>query len=949
MSTSSATEAFTNQAIAVLNSTDVSQTQDAQDLPVSRRSKRNFASRLADAHGDAPAGSQASNVSASTMAVDASDSETEELASSPKRASPLLDISIDSHPEDVEYVPLNANTRLKRATSKRAYPTESPIKKRTTTKKKPSVVKKEPFCDPSLAVPYEEPPSPPYSSSLAGVSIDVARLIWSFLDVDSLALLHCTFNRSVQRMMHSRGAIAQAVLEYGTSIQMWQIRYFLLSLHDVDKLHLDHVQWKPALLARLLRSANPYELVFGQHLVPYSLLTELKKPEECSEETQAVLKCFTPAGLPDFALLTPQLRTITFKHALTAFVEPQQVDRARRRYRYHPYSTSVAFSHGSALSLPPTLESLQLSSLDIFNFNLMLKNIPETIGRIKLNLRDSYNAKDVLQLGRFKYLQELDCGDAAIYAHNAQVTLPTSIESLSLGQFQFYPRDLLNDPSFTIAPLKHLKIGITEPSASPVPVTTANGSDGSRSASSLDFVSCLPRTLETLHLSVNAVSRDGFAIDISRLSTSITSLILAINNHARVAPILDSLQALTSLHSLSLKLTETQAELKLSSEASLQPTKAAFSFSMLPKTLKNFKFLGSLCSTGMRPELISELPTSLTSLSVAHNDLTWALAFRSAFPNASIELMTPIDAWSSTFDGGRLPTEFPEHWRLTLDNVAYERSIMQKYNAQKIFLTCDWDSTLLRTNALKEVTTFIFHAPPSHRGQMNPPFPRFGSLDFGACMPNLQKLVLRLHPNKARSLCTHEIPSTLTHLELVNVSIAYSGNGNAHLLPPTLTHIECDSPFDTAKRVLTFKLVPKLCYLNTPWWNWRVSSLNSWTDKGMEKLYAHLSGLKDSQWLDFLKTNFHPKTLANMYVSLSYTHTGHLLSKQEAKLLIGRPLVEKRQATQYRLTALLQETIVPFAVPKSASKKAEAYVNRPLGMVVYEMHVDEKESRFYEA
>lgn len=904
---------------------------NVEEFPVARRTKRNYSTRaLPMAEND----HTPSISSATTHPIDGQSDNDDEICSPSKRVIPLT--SAPSDPEavevsDSEYCP-PSDSRQKRKTSKRSYATEVPLPARPTPKK-PAKVAKAPFCDPSLVVPYEEPASPPYTSSLSGVSLDVARLIWSFLDVDSLALLHCTFNRSVQRLMHSRGAIAQAVLEYGTSIQIWQIRYFLLSLHDVDMLHLDHVSWKPALLARLLRSANPYELVLGKSLLPSSLLEELKDTSECTEETQAALKCFTPSAIPDFALLTPQLKSLKFKFGINSLSEPR-VTRFRSkigRIRQRPKTAD-------ALSLPPTLESLALGALGAPDLNLVIPKIPETIGTLDVQLRDTYSLGSVLKLvfARFKYLQTFNGGSGAIYGDNPQFELPSHIESLSMGPFQYYPLALLEHPSFRMSHLKTLKMGIS-PSIALTAASPNMPSDG------VDFASSLPKTLESLDLSISPNSRPECRLVDIRLPTFITSLTLKFDTSQVPPLILGSLSSLTTLQDLSLKLSDRQAQLSLSTES---PTPAdnrtLFSFSMLPSKLLRFTLLGTICATELRKDLIPELPQSLVSVTVASSDLAWALEFRNRLPNASITLSKPIDAWNSQPDA-TLRNEFPECWRETYDNVAYEQAIKQKYHAQKIFLTCEWNSCSLTTNKNAHVTTFIFSAPQSDSGNMSPFFPR-DSYQFLKTMPNLQKLVIKLHPNTHGALWSTHLPNTLTHLELLNVDLAYSGTSKVHLLPPQLAFLKSDCPFDTGKRLLSFKHFPALRYLDTPWWNWRISSLGTWTDAGMDKLAAHLSGLKDTQWVDFLKTTFHPKTLSNMYVSISYTHTGHLLSLKESKQLLGHSLVEKRQATQYRLTDNLQQTMVPFA----STSTPGTFVNRPLGHVVFEMHVDEKESRFFE-
>lgn len=119
---------------------------------------------------------------------------------------------------------------------------------------------------PSVSSLNLEEPVAAYST-LAGISLDVAREIWAYLDVDSLSLLHYTLNRSIQRLMHSRSAIERAMITSSVNITKWILHYFLLSIKDVGLLHLDQVVWKPELLIQLLRSANPRELVFGKHIV----------------------------------------------------------------------------------------------------------------------------------------------------------------------------------------------------------------------------------------------------------------------------------------------------------------------------------------------------------------------------------------------------------------------------------------------------------------------------------------------------------------------------------------------------------------------------------------------------------------------------------------------------------------------------------------------------------
>lgn len=215
---------------------------------------------------------------------------------------------------------------------------------------------------------------------------------------------------------------------------------------------------------------------------------------------------------------------------------------------------------------------------------------------------------------------------------------------------------------------------------------------------------------------------------------------------------------------------------------------------------------------------------------------------------------------------------------------------------------------------------------------------------------HVQKLVIRLSSHHEQALSVNELPTALRHLELFNVPLAYDAKPYMkHILPETLTYLQSNLPFDPGNRLLTFKMLPAIRHLDVPWWNFCVSGLSRWTDKGMDKLSAHLYGFKDVEWTDFfLTTKFHPKTLANMSVSLTFTHTGRLLPTNGPASITSANVNERRRASQIALAIQLQSAFVNFEISCTPSGKKARLIKRPVSRTVHEMFVDLEESPKFE-
>lgn len=823
-------------------------------------------------------------------------------------------------------------------------------------------------------------------SSLGGISLDVARELWAYLDVNALALLHCTFDRSIQRLMHSRGAVERAIVTSATNIPVWQVRYFLMSLQDVGLLHLEFITWTSELMIKLLRNVNPRELVFGKNLIPYSIHKKIRSKERLPEDERAIIDCYTDSSLPNFALLTPNLRRLRFNDDMALFSEveghrmynddggPIWYGRGGNTGSFIQYSTGPSFvevvkAGQVALSLPPSLTTLEFGDILPDAVRLLVNSstiVPVTLGTLKLpsfyRARTQLSSHDLLAdtFERFPHLQSFTLQGHVYTSTNRKVNVPQALNYLSAGDFIYYPLEFLTAPSLRTANLTtlNLDMGLQLP-------TWANADGMNTHPSVVDFAACLPPTLRTLNLQITSPAENRnfrlklpvgpveHRVTISRLPPQITKLGLTFHCIPH-PPLLRALRELDSLESLTLDVELEPAEFELVATRSAADPQRLFALTELPLNLKSLALKGKHFNLSKQPKLIPAFPASLESLSVSA-DLTWARQFRASHPQASITLTNKIDTTISA-DGTLLRSEFPDYWVNSFDKAAHERAVTNTYSAQKIYfkLAYSFNEREYQDLVAKDMNYQIpwdqLPRLPRYPTVLSVTFTGSGYPGFDAlhyAFPKLRKLVLRCPA--ATGIVSNNLPSNLVHLELFNVRLFFRNVPDTkRVLPESLTYIQSNLEFDTDKRLLSFNMFPFLRHLDAPWWNFRVTGISKWTDKGMDRLATHLSGLKDVEWADFLKSKFHPKTLSNMHVSFTFTHTGGLLPKKGPAALKNATVNERRQATQIALAVQLQSTMVDFEVPGATPKAPSTRVRQPLSKTVYEMTADVKESPKFE-
>ena len=725
---------------------------------------------------------------------------------------------------------------------------------------------------------------------LQRVPLDIAKIIWVLLDFNDLGMLYATLNRPIQFLLSYPGILD--LLRPPVDMKPLA-RYFLRSISNVSRVELEaKLDWSPRDVA-LLRVLNPVSLKLSTGC--FGNITNFTSADG-SEGAQLPLRRF---GLPDFALLTPRLVS------LTCCTEPADL------FFYSNLSEAqqkeVIDSRG-----PLALDWSLPSSLTSFSCDFGSLREDDVLNALPVTLRDLhlvFSGPRTLRLSLLSQHLSLEIlainvtGGMYVDLTDDLFQLPNTLTELSLGPFQWVPLNFLT----------HLIL----PSTSLRKLHLQTGTETEDSRKTIDLAPYLPPTLASLSLTWSDPNYSPIC-QIVGFPQTLTELYLTTDHHDYL--VLSAIYALKSLLRLDLNF---ENGYQVQASASSQPvgeddnldpkfdSAPVLSLILLPRSLK-YLLIGQMDLEALTEDKILALPPQLSTLFVSSLDLNSILLFHEKRPNCALNISKPIDFWRSE-SMPAVRESFKNLWSPQLDISAFANSVRSYYALRKIFFNFDFSLGKLyegRDLQFKDVTSLI--CCPA----LNSPilvqrflyeFPNFAVIRNA--FQNLQKLVMKLPT--LHFMFSDQIPPNLTHLEVSNIRITIRGAD----LPCTLRTIIDETYSTPAGHAFTFEQFPNLTHLNAPNWYFSVAEYYNnqarWKHYSLNALHARITGLKDVNVIDFLTKKLTPQTRRNANIWLFYSVTGELFARNDPEY------ANRLLLTNARLLALLKEPMPPAIIGSS--------------------------------
>ena len=702
---------------------------------------------------------------------------------------------------------------------------------------------------------------------LRRLPLDCILPILERLEIQSLARLHATLDRQIQRRLTSPNAIAQWVWDNSTSSSE-ELRYFSQSARNVRS--LDATSRASLSLDELSRfvTLNPLKLTLGSNLYGVALSKLLKRYFRDPENPLvARLKEFFPAStlLPDLARLTPRLESLdilcdSFHNFVVNF------------------SDTRLYKENYNIRLPPTLTHIGLAMVSTYYDCTLHRNDPSRhpavalFGALPRYLR-SMNLQVPLRLLEFSSFTQLESLVLRYYAEpysqpgeTPAVTLPASLTCLSVNTA--FP-DGISVSSLTSLALTNIrKRDQRDADGSPSIPAPSN-------SETIELTPNLPCTLR--HLEIRYHLSSDLAL-FSRPPSWISSLSLHLNSPQKFDLLAVCLRSCLKLTELQVSISMQHHILEFVGDEHERTTAGvdlhapmSINTSIIPRSVTNLAILWTASAIMVERQIsdssICALPHGLQSLRLSSFPAIRHHLLLDTSPQCRLIIENPINITDEEDDFWRKAPQFAPHWGTTLDFDAWSNAVETWLHENKVTLTF-----LNRPNVPLyplDAKTLKCHSAASQ----DPSRPRLGLSSY-----------LSLH------VLVRDCSSTLTHVDIdlqetgylfelaTFPNLCHAALGRTPLKPPNnhSQHIEHIS--SSYLLILMEDCLPKATHVDTPNWTFRQSTATSWKNTNMTKLCATFGALFDSSIEKFLAESFSHTTRSHMSIEIMYHASGALLT-----------------------------------------------------------------------
>lgn len=718
---------------------------------------------------------------------------------------------------------------------------------------------------------------------LITLPLDGFRAILPWLDLHSLVLLFCTFDRRMQRLLCLPSTFSVLTIPRDSTIKQEPLRYFLSSIRNVDELVLGEVvQWSARSMS-LLTTLNPLRLTANNGFLHSSvdeMVLELKKDPERADLREK-LDFFQPSGFPDFARLTTRLEHLTI---------------------------DIELNTTDPFSLPPTLTSFEWALSQTFPLYLAFHKVVNHARLLPSNLRSLSINKPVMSfvdiMDHFTGLEELKLKRMASFGSdsNDEYGSPKMLEWPSMRSTL---RTLVwhsDCDNLTESLFSHCSIAAS--SLHSVDIDARE----EKSPSPAAYWLFLPPTVYALRLAIP-----------SPLADVLTFLPLQLHylhlDTPKMPPaLIEALYALNNLEELVLK---ASIEISASSDRSLSDE--VLLLGLLPKCLKKLS-IQCLSMVPLSNTESVEIPFSLSSLSLGTFALEDLDTLRDRAPRCCVTIEQRIQLMSSP-NGQYILSKFKEHLSPVLNVAAFCNALSAYCASRHTYIQV---AIALGTAVLPETTECEFIAKDIIRSRnVQIPAERLAEkAPLALLCPNLTAMTMQAWGahNGNISLIAYPWapPPKVVRLDFRDSIFKL----NMSFFPATLTWLSSTASLSDSELNSTKWPFLALKHLDTP--NWDLGYQTIGNKDQLEVFKATISNFPDFQIVPFL-TSLRPESRPGTSLTLLYYVTGKMMSQKKSTdgVFVPGDWKGMRSVTNAILERLLASTIPPLSKPFEASQQSQ--------------------------
>ena len=710
--------------------------------------------------------------------------------------------------------------------------------------------------------------------------------ILEYVDIVSLVKLYATFDRRLQKLLSSNGALLKLTISSLISVPKAPLRYFLTAVKSVKELSFEkNVNWSVITLP-LLSSFSPQILELDAQLLHPSVFNLLADYNANPEDP--FLKQFAsyllPTGFPRLCNLTPRLHTLVINCSIDNVVRAS-----------HPKSSTLTLFKDS---LPPSLTSLSLSHLSgtaAHAFRSIIEAIPTSLRSLSLHLaRDpvAFPLEDVFR--QCPHIETFYLDNADILTIAVPFDYPKFLTVLHLTRLNRVPFDFLSHPALKESSLVELVLKVNYPELKAISIPKERLYFGPQ----LKFAQYLPSTLKSLTLSGGIIrNHPNDILLVADLPPSLTSLELVTDF---VNPsLLDLLRPLVNLERFSLNRIR----------SSMLQSDRAWKYARGPELKAHDLDLTALPSSLRHVQLTASWQAFVKILEVCPAIQTFAMPVpamvcTSAFVtlnNTFVDICNPILDMNGLIIAiaqkygpilQLLPTtkaELPVQDPRLVGQGLFSRPFSYYLTEQKVLkhvpekarfgASPSPSPSLSKTESKAESKEgdapkpLIKHLPPAHHLQMATELLDFPRWDWNGVACSVMSIDVDWD-GPALDALLGSLPYALTSLDLHNTELpSFTFVEN---FPRNLTRITSNRPCKILQRGGDAKFL-RLKHINTPlWWFSGSPFILDCFQLDMTCMVTNFTGIEDYHIVPFL-LRFMPSTRKSMRVSLDYYVTAALL------------------------------------------------------------------------
>lgn len=653
------------------------------------------------------------------------------------------------------------------------------------------------------------------------------------LDLASLVWLYATFDKQIQRLLHSRLAIGVLDLGALNKLPVGPTHYFLHAIRDVRRLEFPKAANLSPSSISLFSTLNPSELVLDGPILHPSVQELIRDATDrpldpVLAHTKTLIQSF---GIPRFCLLTPNLHTLELRSQL------------RKIGHDGP-------ERGLDITLPSSLTSISLPFDGLSS--IKIKILPTSLTHLQL-----FRATTTELLDIFEHL--------------------TSLASLSL---RYKPSPINDEPGATSSSRAHIR---APSSLTKLKVSTENFPTSLLAGPLLERC----EHLVYFKLSCRDLQEPEQPVDVLHIAFPVSLQSLKLSPSLSYQ-FVEHMTLPTSTQPFVVSLPPSLTELSLKNF--LNGTLLNALSAQLPTSLHRLSVIPPLRSRRSRyyyenvPRFSLSVPLRWLTEFCSHNlDLASSpQLLRKLAPQCRLRFPYPIAPFCYDRNGHFLCHKFAHLIAPVLDLVALHAAIDDYATSENMTFDLEIDTIYNKRLETTEHFVYLPDLPSLVLYGRSVNWYTFNRL-VEYCVHSEPTISVEVDHLQLDEYYRHEFASsntTLAHLNLGSCPFATRGQY------PSLTHLSSLATVD-ATALTMIQPGTKLSVLYAPNWTFTASFLTQYALDDCEVFSCRITDMKDTEVVTFLTEKVSYKTRQNMSVSISVLPSAEMRRSEEGEAAVN--------------------------------------------------------------